>query len=155
MGNQSRNSVIIVNVALVILVIIWSIPTIGLFVSSFRNRFDIQTSGWWNILPHREWETVSTVSPEELGLDPTGEMTVEGVTGTFEELREGITSPDGDTQVIWVGNRRLGRIEVQKQVWTVSWDFTLDNYRQVLGGAEQEVTLPDGTTEIVPGQNMS
>lgn len=155
MGNQSRSSIIVVNITLIILVIVWSIPTLGLLVSSFRNRFDIQTSGWWNVFPHREWETVATFNPQELGLDPTGEMTVEGVTGTFEELREGIQSPDGDTRVTWVGNRRLGRIEVQQQVWTVSWDFTLDNYRQVLGGTQQEVTLPDGTTEVVPGQNMT
>lgn len=155
MGNQSRSSVIVVNVALILLVIVWSIPTLGLFVSSFRNRFDIQTSGWWNILPHREWETVETLNVEELGLDPNGVMEVAGVSGTFEELREGIQSPDGDTRVTWVGNRRLGRIEVQQQVWTVSWDFTLDNYRQVLGGSQQEVILPDGTTETVPGQNMS
>ncbi len=49
MGRQTRTNVILVNVTLLLLVIIWSIPTLGLFVSSFRNRFDIQTSGWWNI----------------------------------------------------------------------------------------------------------
>jgi alpha-glucoside transport system permease protein len=144
-----------INGALVFLVVIWSIPTLGLLISSFRTRFDIQTSGWWNILPHREWETVSTLDPKELGLDPDGVMEVEGVTGTFEELREGIQSPGGDTQVTWVGNKRLGRIEVQKQVWTVTWDFTLDNYKQVLLGSDVEVTKPDGTVEVTPGQDMS
>ena len=60
MGKQTRTNVILVNAILVLIVIIWSIPTLGLFVSSFRNRFDIQTSGWWNVFPHREWETVAT-----------------------------------------------------------------------------------------------
>lgn len=59
MGRQSRTSVILVNTILVLIVFIWTIPTFGLFVSSFRNRFDIQTSGWWNVFPHREWETVA------------------------------------------------------------------------------------------------
>jgi alpha-glucoside transport system permease protein len=153
MGTQTRRSAIIVNTALFLLVLIWSIPTLGLFVSSFRDRFDIQTSGWWTIFPHREWQTLTTLDPKELGLDPQGEMTVEGVTGTFEEFREGVAS--GDLRVTWVGNRRLGRIEVQEQVWAVNWNFTLDNYRQVIGGTDREVTLPDGTVELVPGQDMS
>jgi alpha-glucoside transport system permease protein len=153
MGKQSRASIWVVNIVLVLLVLIWSIPTIGLFISSFRNRFDIQTSGWWTVFPHREWQTVTVLDPKELGLDPQGEMTVEGVTATFEELRDGVQS--GDLRVTWVGNRRLGTIEVQEQVWTVTWNFTLDNYKQVIGGTEREVTLPDGTVEVVPGQDMS
>jgi alpha-glucoside transport system permease protein len=139
----------------VLIVFLWSIPTFGLFVSSFRNRFDIQTSGWWNVFPHREWETVAVSDPKELNLDPDSVMAVEGVQGTFDELREGVASPDGDTRVTWVGNKRLGRIEVQKQVWTVTWDFSLDNYRQILTPSSYEITKADGTTETVPGQNMT
>jgi alpha-glucoside transport system permease protein len=146
---------LLVNGALALLVIIWSIPTIGLLVSSFRTRSEIQRSGWWNVLPHREWETVSTVDPKELGLDPNGVMEVEGVTGTFDELRAGVQSPDGKTRVTWIGNKSLGRIEVQKRVWTVTSSFTLDNYKQVLLGSGVEITNPDGTTETLPGQDMS
>ena len=152
---RSWTGPLFINLALVLLVIIWSVPTLGLLVSSFRTRFDIQTSGWWNILPHREWQTVSTLDPKELGLDPDGVMEVEGVSGTFEELRDGIESPTGDTRVTWVGNKRLGRIEVQERVWTVTWDFTLDNYKQVLLGAGVEITNPDGSVETAPGQDMS
>ncbi len=146
---------LLVNGALALLVIVWSIPTLGLLISSFRTRFDIQTSGWWNVFPHREWEVVATLDPKELGLDPNGVMEVEGAVGTFKEMREGIESADGKTRVIWVGNKRLGRIEVQKQVWTVTWNFTLDNYKQVLLGSEVEITKPDGTVEVTPGQDMS
>ncbi len=145
----------LVNGTLLLVVIIWSIPTIGLLVSSFRTRFDIQTTGWWNVFPHREWEMVSTVDPKALGLDPNGVMSVEGVQGTFEELRAGIQSPDGSTRVTWVGNKRLGTIEVQKRVWTTTWNFTLDNYKQVLLGSGVVAKNPDGTTELLPGQDMS
>jgi alpha-glucoside transport system permease protein len=146
---------LLVNLALLIIVIVWSIPTVGLFISSFRNRFDIQTSGWWTILPHRDWVTTAVFDPRELGLDPQGVMEVEGVRGTFEELRAGLQSPDGSTRVTWIGNRRLGRIEVQERQWIVSWNFTLDNYKQVLLGSSAQITRPDGTVETVPGQDMS
>jgi len=146
---------LLVNGSLLIIVLIWSIPTVGLLVSSFRSRFDIQTTGWWNVLPHREWKKVAELDPRELGLNPDGVMSVEGVQGTFEQLRAGLRSPDGDTRVTWLGNKRLGRIEVQKRVWTVTWNFTLDNYKQVLLGAEIKVTKPDGTVETSPGQNLS
>jgi alpha-glucoside transport system permease protein len=148
---------LVVNGSLALLVLVWTIPTLGLLVSSFRLRTDIQSTGWWYILPHREWETVATSDPKALGLDPNSVMTVEGATGTFEELRAGIESADGKTRVTWVGNKRLGTIEVQKQAWVWPWDwtYTLDNYKQVLFGAGVEAKNPDGTTELLPGQDMS
>jgi alpha-glucoside transport system permease protein len=36
-------------VAALIIAILWTIPTFGLFISSFRERNDIQTTGWWTI----------------------------------------------------------------------------------------------------------
>jgi alpha-glucoside transport system permease protein len=155
MKRQGWTGPLLVNGALLILVLLWSVPTVGLLISSVRDRFDIQTSGWWTIFPHRDWVTVAESDPKVLGLDPDGVMEVEGVVGTFEELREGISSPDGNTRVTWVGNKRLGRIEVQKREWAVNWDFTLDNYKQVLLGESVEVLKADGTVEEVPGQDMS
>jgi alpha-glucoside transport system permease protein len=155
MKKQKWGGLLLVNGALALLVIIWSIPTLGLLVSSFRTRSDIATSGWWNVLPHKEWQTVKTLDPKALGLNPDGVMTVEGATGTFDELRAGIEAPDGKTRVTWVGNKRLGSIEVQKHVWTVTWNFTLDNYKQVLLGSGVVAKNPDGTTELLPGQDMS
>lgn len=146
-------SLLLVNGMLLILVLLWTVPTMGLFISSFRDRFSIQTSGWWTVLPHREWVPVATLDPQELNLDATGVMTVEGAVATFEEMREGIETPNGK-RVQWVGNRRLGKIEVQEQVWTVNWDFTLDNYKQVLQGKDYEFERPDGTVEVVPGDDF-
>ncbi len=153
MAKQTRNSLLLVNGVLILIILIWSIPTLGLLISSFRDRFDIQTSGWWTILPHREWVPVTTLDPRELGLDSQGVMEVEGVQGTFEEFRQGVES--GGKRITWIGNRRLGKIEVQEQQWAVNWNFTLDNYRQVLLGQGTEIQKADGTTETVPGQDMT
>jgi len=34
----------------IVLAILWTIPTLGLFITSFRPPVDISTSGWWTIL---------------------------------------------------------------------------------------------------------
>jgi len=151
---QKRMRQLAIDLTLIVLVLIWTIPTLGIFVSSFRNRDDIATSGWWTILPHKEWQTVKEITPSEAGLDPNGTMQVEGATGTFEELRAGVETPDGK-RITWIGNKRIGHIEVQERVWAVNWNFSLDNYRQVLGGQDFEFKRPDGTVETVPGDNMS
>ena len=38
---------IITNLLLITFVIVWIIPTVGLFVSSFRDKDLLATSGWW------------------------------------------------------------------------------------------------------------
>jgi alpha-glucoside transport system permease protein len=153
-SRQRRLGKLFVNGALLLLIIIWTVPTMGIFVSSFRHRDDISNTGWWNILPHREWQPVAVLDPRELGLDPDSVMQIEGATGTFEEFRAGVQTPDGK-QITWIGNKRIGRVEVQERVWAVDWDFSLDNYRQVLGGQSFEFTRPDGTVSVVPGDNMT
>jgi alpha-glucoside transport system permease protein len=144
-------SQIAINGVLLLLVLAWTIPVLGLFISSFRTRFDIQTSGWWTVFPHREWETVATI-PVPDGVDRTGVMLLEGAQGTFEQFREGIETPGGK-RIVWVGNRRTGRLEIQEQSWTTNTDFTLDNYQQVLGGKTFEIETPEGT-ETVQGDNF-
>src|SRR5207302_7973354 len=38
-----------VHVVLGLIGVVWLVPTIGLFVTSFRPRSDIQATGWWDI----------------------------------------------------------------------------------------------------------
>ncbi len=151
---------IIVNVALALIVIAWTVPTVGLLISSFRTRFDIQTSGWWTVFPHREYVTIVEF-PVPDGLDREGVMlipTPDGATsaqGTFEQFRDGVTTADGKYRLIWVGNRRTGSIQLQEREWTMNTGFTLDNYKQVLGGQVIEIRQPDGTVQAEPGIDLS
>nr|WP_290667770.1 carbohydrate ABC transporter permease [Ardenticatena sp.] len=142
----------LVEASLFFLVLLWTIPTLGIFISSFRTPWDIQTSGWWTVLPHREWQVVEEF-PKPENIDPDGVMEIAGVVGTFEAFRQGIETPDG-RRIIWIGNKRLGKIQIQELRWTMRTDFTLDNYRAVLGGKTFELKAPDGSTFTVQGDNL-
>ncbi len=149
---ERQLSFLLVNGVLFLLVLLWSIPTFGLFVSSFRTKEDIQSSGWWLIFPHKEWVMTREYKPE--GLDPDSVMTIEGVTGTFDEFREGVETPDGK-RIRWVGNKRRGKIQVQERRWTMKADFTLANYREVLTGGEVEIKRADGSVDVIKGEDLS
>ncbi len=45
-----RKWVRLVNAILIILVIIWAVPIIGLFISSLRAKSDVLDTGWWTVL---------------------------------------------------------------------------------------------------------
>ena len=144
-----------VNLALAFLVLIWVVPIVGLLVSSFRDRFAIQTSGWWTVFPHRGWEITEQVNPRDEGMIVDEEnriIEVNGTQATFAELREGI-EVDG-TKIQWIGNWRIGRITLQEKTWKMNWNFTLENYNQVLGGKDFEYERADGSVEVIPGDDM-
>jgi alpha-glucoside transport system permease protein len=151
-SSQKLSNTLLVNGILGLIVLLWLIPVIGILASSFRDRFDILTTPWWNILPHRDWVATKTINPREAGLDPSGPMTVEGVTATFEEMRAGIEQ--GDTRLIWIGTRPIGKIQVQEKQWVTSANLNLENYRQVLQGKTVEIKRADGTVERVRGNDF-
>ncbi|HDQ73582.1 MAG TPA: carbohydrate ABC transporter permease [Chloroflexi bacterium] len=154
---QRLRGPILVNGILALLVLIWMIPIVGVLVSSFRDRTAIRTTGWWTIFPHKTWILDERIEPRESGAVVDEEnriIEVAGLKTTFDELREGIETPDGK-RVQWVGNWRIGRIEIQEKTWAVNWDFSLKNYQQVLVGKDFEYQRPDGSVEIIPGDNFS
>ncbi|MGD9926847.1 MAG: carbohydrate ABC transporter permease [Sphaerochaeta sp.] len=78
----------VINIILIVLVIIWSIPIIGLLISSLRPQDDVLNTGWWTIF-----------------------------------------KGDGE--------------------------FTLNNYRRVLGGSQETFTDAEGNVLRASGDNLS
>jgi alpha-glucoside transport system permease protein len=144
---------LLVNGTLALICFIWIIPLVGLLVSSFRERSDIATSGWWTVLPHRAYNSVEQI---DLGrgfpVDQPIQLDQLGVAVTDDQLRAGYTLPDG-RRLQWA-NRRARIIDVQAQEVTANANFTTSNYQNVLLGQRYTYTLPDGSTRTEQGENM-
>ncbi|MFL5733849.1 MAG: carbohydrate ABC transporter permease [Chloroflexia bacterium] len=150
-SGRKKTSKWLVNLVLGILCFIWVVPTLGLLVSSFRERSDVVSTGWWSILPHQEYVTSNQVQLTK-GLPLDKPIQVEGVTVTNQQLRDGYKLPDG-RKIIWANSR--GRlVNVQAQQWTMNANFTLDNYKNVLLGQQYTYQQPDGSTRTEQGENM-
>src|SRR5206468_1444628 len=103
-----------INGVLALICLVWLVPTLGLLVSSFRERNDVVSTGWWTIFPHQEY--VSTGQDQlTAGLPLDKPIKVEGVTVTDAQLRAGYIIPDG-RKVSWA-NRRARTVDVQTQQW--------------------------------------
>lgn len=150
---QKQTNSLLVNIVLIILAIVWTVPTIGLLVSSFRSREDIAQSGWWTILPHRAWTTVDTIQldPDKVPLDQP--IPVNGQSFSDDALTEGVRLDDG-TQLQWESRRRR-LINVQEMKWTSNSDFTIENYQNVLTGKTYEYLDPEGNAKTEKGDDMS
>ncbi len=143
---QKALSNFFVNLTLIIICVIWLVPTLGIFITSFRNSEDIFKTGWWTVFPHKAF-----IKTGEINIDPAvdvnGPITIEGVTHTFEEWRAGVVMPDG-SQMTWYGNKRTRLVETQALKW--QWfetTLSLDNYKNVLTG--KEIHFKDGSGQEI------
>lgn len=59
-------------VAVILIVALWSLPTTGLLVSSFRPQSDIATTGWWQVFAHPFEESSWTMSNYTGVMDASG-----------------------------------------------------------------------------------
>lgn len=157
-GSAKRNqliSKIIVNVVLAIICIAWTIPTIGLLISSIRTREDIATSGWWTVFPHQEFSTIDTFElPRDTDLRQPIALPAElgGGTYTADQITEGVRMPDG-RRISWE-NRRGRVLAIQGAQWGMNTNFTLENYQNVLAGRQYIYRAPDGSERVEQGDNL-
>jgi len=151
--SQRAVSSLLVNGALVLICLLWIVPTLGVFVTSFRKSEDIFRSGWWTVFPHKEFVKTSEIVLEP-SVDTNAPMQIEGITATFEELREGVVLPDG-RKLVWYGNRRTRTIEISQQQWKgFDINLTLDNYINTASGKKISFTDGSGNTITRQGNNL-
>ncbi|MGR3757905.1 MAG: carbohydrate ABC transporter permease [Tranquillimonas sp.] len=96
-----------VNVTVLALVVIWLIPTVGLLVSSFRERDQISASGWWQA-PFSVELTYRTRGGEPVQ-QPDGSWLSEGNIFDTDEVKSAFVSGDG--RVTAFGTRSIAPAE--------------------------------------------
>ena len=147
-----RGATLFINGTLLLIVVVWTIPLVGLLISSVRNSDAIRSSGWRTVFPHQE-QVTSEERPIPKGQSTDQPITIDNVTKTFQEWKAGVTMPDGSL-LTWEGTVRVGKLVVSRQQLAADTKFTTDNYAQVLGGQEFEIKKADGTTTKTPGENL-
>jgi alpha-glucoside transport system permease protein len=152
---RKLTSSLIVNGVLILICLIWIIPTIGTFVTSFRNSQDIFTTGWWTVFPHRAY-----VDSGVIHIDPNanldGPIAIPGYQGqyTFEQLRNGVKTSDGHL-LTWYGNKRTRQVNVSSLHWVgFSSQLTTKNYTDVLSSADVTYLDANGNSIIRQGDNL-
>jgi alpha-glucoside transport system permease protein len=150
--------VLAVHLSVLLLVLIWTIPTIGLFVSSIRDKDQLATSGWWTALSTSQQNVVGRAAAPDQQVERNGNYVLSGNVldgqsgqviafgwrsqepaafepGTVAEMRDGETltvAENGDYELVspveWTGNRG------PRIFYTAATPprFTLENYREVL-----------------------
>ncbi|RLQ89041.1 carbohydrate ABC transporter permease [Notoacmeibacter ruber] len=155
------------HISVALLVIAWIVPTLGLFVSSFRTADQISSSGWWAALfPTEQTIQLRTASPDnqtraeglyiiegnlfEVGSMPSGRISAWGTSARDVSAHApGDTVDMGDDGRLTLeadGTYRLENDEEfagrrgERVFVTVAIlpEFTLDNYYQVLGPNNRE-----------------
>lgn len=165
-----------VNISVVTLVLLWLIPTVGLLVSSFRDRDQISVSGWWQAPFSIEQTYRGRANIDSLAQDgdlyvltgnifaeseATGTLFAFGATGReptrfaageVAELKDGATltvAANGDYRFTTPEEpgKRGPRIYFGAKTPP---DFSLNNYRTVLTSDGMDVAFINTLTVTIP-----
>jgi alpha-glucoside transport system permease protein len=166
---------LVTNLSVAFLVILWLVPTVGLLVSSFRDRDAISASGWWNApfatiqnfaVPA---EGVFVPTPDGFVLEGnvfgeggSGEVTAFGgrrseptafEPGTVGELVRGRTltvEADGDYVYVDPAEEPPSRNPTIYIGTSVPPSFTISNYETILTSAGMDVAFINTLTVTIP-----
>jgi len=100
-GSRSRLSWA-VNISVVFMVVLWLIPTVGLLVSSFRDRDQISESGWW-VAPFPVELTFRARPAADTAEAQDGSFVIEG--NVFDDAEQQRWFPSGTGTVTRFGTR--------------------------------------------------
>ncbi|MFY0664312.1 MAG: carbohydrate ABC transporter permease [Natronospirillum sp.] len=161
MINAQKYSIgsIVKHLLVLLLVLIWTLPTLGLLISSVRDRDQLNVSGWWTALKAAERTDSSRTGPARNQLEENGLFVIEGrllsegstrVIQAWGEranaidaypVNEPVNLADGSVLTVnsngtyrWESNEAFAHTSGKRILYkaNVPPRFTFDNYRNVL-----------------------
>ncbi|WP_188825275.1 carbohydrate ABC transporter permease [Brucella endophytica] len=175
---SSRRSplTIAVHLAVLAIVLLWTLPTAGLLISSIRDKQQIAVSGWWTALSPSQENAVYRAPSPETQMAENGRYVIrgnvfDGGTGTVaafgdtvqspDEFKAGETAPLDDGASLTVAKngdftisspQRMEGSRGERIFYTrsVPPHFTLDNYREVLSAEGLGRSFLNSLTVAIP-----
>ena len=176
---QLRRSplMIVVHLSVLFLVLLWTFPTAGLLISSFRDKDQLAVSGWWQALSSSEQNIIGRTNPPDQQTLIDGQYvlsgTIEGFVPEDTILRFGWASKEPEAYL--VGNiaamKNGGSLTVTKSgnytmtsitpfkgsrgkrifyTQLTSPKFSLDNYNEVLNSEGIGQSFINSLTVTIP-----
>jgi len=68
----------IVHLSVVLIVLVWTVPTIGILISSFRDKDQLAVSGWWTSLMTNDQNIIGRTPPPSSQTEDAGQYVISG-----------------------------------------------------------------------------
>jgi len=165
------------HVMVLLIIVIWTVPTFGLFVSSIRDKDQLSVSGWWTALTTNESNATGRAAPPSEQEEVDGKFVISGnlfeegqrgsvvsfgtrvqqpnefEAGQTADLGDGVTltvAADGDYQL--VSDTAFEGSRGQRIFYRAALPprFTLENYREVLSSAGIGQSFINSLTVTIP-----
>ena len=174
-SNKRTSLTWLVHLSVLFLVVMWTIPTAGLFVSSIRDKDQLSVSGWWTALSTSEQKVVYRATIPESQVMKNDQYVITGnvfdvsganisrfgfsslkpdafVVGNTATLKKGktLTVERDGAYVITSPKPFKGRGQRIFYTAEVPPRFTLDNYREVLSSEGLATAFINSLTVTIP-----
>ncbi|XDA97294.1 carbohydrate ABC transporter permease [Sulfitobacter sp. LCG007] len=162
-----------VNISVVLLVLLWLVPTVGLLVSSFRDRDQISATGWW-LAPFAVQQNFQAKASSDTAQQENGVWTIRGSVfggGSGQVARFGGTRNDptamqagetaelsrgrsltvqDDGSFVYTSPEEIDRDPSIYYSAATPAEFSLENYRTILASDNMDRAFINTLTVTVP-----
>jgi alpha-glucoside transport system permease protein len=166
---------LLTHASLVLIVVLWTIPVLGLFISSLRDKDQLIISGWWTAFSATERTAFGRTGAAAAAVEIDGQFVIEGDflpdprrTVTSYGLQQTDLTAHAPGEAVAIGDTEFTLFEDGSYRWTSEEPFThsagrrifyvavipptfsLDNYREVLSGERIDRAFINTFTVTIP-----
>jgi alpha-glucoside transport system permease protein len=174
-GGKKSPLIWVVHLSVLLIVVLWTLPTAGLLISSFRDKSQLAVSGWWTALATSTQNVIHRAPGADAQVEKDGKFVISGNVlsgggrvgawgtavnaasanqpGATVDLKDGsklTVQENGDFQI--VSDKKIEATRGQRIFFTAEIPprFTMDNYREVLRAAGIGSSFINSLTVAIP-----